>query len=172
MSQKAEDSDKIQVVSGYQSCSLGMLAPRMPDRADPQVPHDASLGKVHYGRIGGVYFYDQNFDAAVGMVEIELSIQCLSEGHCRVEAFGIGDGFQSCSANGQDAPLIIQLCRRDGTVVAESKWSYSRILCGHVEALTHKEDILLASEEFESIELGVIPSTKGTVCTCAMPLGS
>ena len=46
------------------------------------------------------------------------------------------------------------------------------IRTAHVEALTHKEDILLASEEFESIELGVIPSTKGTVYTCAMPLGT
>lgn len=172
MPSEAAISNTIQVTSGYQSCSLGMPPPRMPDRADPQVPNDASLGDVRYGRIGSVYFYDQNSDAAVGMIEIELSIQRLHHGLCRVEAFGIGDGFQSCSANGQEAPLIIQLCRRDGTVVSESRWSYSRILCGHVEALTHKEDILLATEEFESIELAVIPSTKGTACTCAMPLGT
>lgn len=157
---------KIQVVSEYQSCSLGSLPPRMPGRADPQVPGDASLGDVRYGRIGHVYFYDENSDASVGVAEIEVCVQRLADGLCRIEAFGVGDGFQSCSASGRDAPLILQLCRKNGTVIAESSWAYSKILCGHVEALTHREEISLSKEEFESIELAVFPPTKGSISPC------
>lgn len=160
------NDSKVQVVSGYQSCSLGLLPPRMPDRADPQVPDDASLGDVRYGRIGHIYFYDENSDASVGVVDIEVSVQRLADGLCRIEAFGVGDGFQSCSANGRDAPLTLHLCRKDGVVVAESSWAYSKILCGHAEALTHREDISLSREEFDSIELVVFPPTKGSVSIC------
>ena len=157
---------KIQVVSEYQSCSLGSLPPRMPDRADPQVPCDTSLGDVRYGRIGHIYFYDENSDASAGMVEIEVSVQRLANGLCRVEAFAVGDGFQSCSSNGRDAPLTLQLCRKDGAIVVESSWVYSKILCGHADALTYREEILLSKEEFESIELAVFPPTKGALSLC------
>ena len=70
MSGRVENNMKIQVVSEFQTCGLGVLPPRMPDRADPQVPDDAALGDVRYGRIGHVYFYDENSDASVGMIEV------------------------------------------------------------------------------------------------------
>lgn len=166
MSGRVENNVKIQVVSEFQTCGLGMLPPRMPDRADPQVPDDAALGDVRYGRIGHVYFHDENSDALVGMIEVEVSVQRLDANTCRVEAFGVGDGFQSCSATGQDAPLTIQLCRKDGTVVAESTWAYSKILCNFVEVLTHKEDLAISKADFESLAIAVLPAVKGAVFAC------
>lgn len=137
-----------------QSCEMGLVPPRMPDRADAQVPHNRATGKVIYGRISHLYFYEEGTDddPAFGMIEVELSAQYLGRNRVLLEAYGIGDGYQSRRGSGCHAPLTIELHGPNG-VVTSVQWAYGEILCGHADPLTLSVELSLLEAKFDSTVL-------------------
>lgn len=156
----------INCYSYRQGCELGPLPPRMPDRADAQVPHNPAIGKLLYGRIGHFYFYEAGSenDPAFGMIEIEVSIQFTGRNSALLEAYSIGDGYQSCSGSGQLAPLTIELHGQAG-VITSAQWVYGEVLSGHANPLTLSVELALSEAEFDAIERVVLPAVKGTART-------
>ncbi|HXI04827.1 MAG TPA: hypothetical protein VNJ49_00605 [Bradyrhizobium sp.] len=157
----------IKCYSYRQSCELGLVPPRTPERADAQVPHDPATRKVRYGRIGHFYFYEEGTDddPAFGLIQIEISAQYLGGDRVLLEAYSIGDGYQSCRGSGRHAPLTIELHNPDG-VVASAQWAYSDILCGHADALTLSVELSLLEAKFDSIERAVLPPITGCAELC------
>ena len=90
-----------------QFASLGPVPPRMPGRADAQVPHDLADGPARYARIAHLYFYADATpaDPAFGFVDIEISLQQLGDGRYDVELYCTGDGYQSGTGVAGDTPL-------------------------------------------------------------------
>lgn len=157
----------IECYSYRQSCEMGLLPPRMPDRADAQVPHDPATGKLVYGRVGHFYFYEAGTrdDPAFGLVEIEISAQYLGHNRVLLEAYAIGDGYQSCSGNGRNAPLTVEL-HGPADVVASARWVYDDILCGHADPLTLSVELTLTEAEFDTVERAVLPAAAGSAQLC------
>ena len=149
-----------------QGCLLAPLPPRTPERADPQVPEDHRLGAVKYGRVGAFYFYELGTgDAAFGIFDIEMSVQKLGRGRVRVEASAIGDGLQSCAGTSSSSPLALQL--RAGTeILAEVEWRYGAVLCGCNDPLSLMADIQMSDEDFERIDMIVLPAVDGNAEPC------
>lgn len=144
-----------------QGCILGPLPPRMPDRADAQVPHNPAVGKLLYGRIGHFYFYEAATEncPAFGMIEIEISVQFVGRNRVLIEAYSVGDGYQSCSGSGRDAPLTIELHGRTG-IIASAEWNYGDILSGHADPLTLSVETSLSQAEFDAIERVVLTAAE------------
>lgn len=157
----------IECYSHRQSCELGPIPPRMPDRADAQVPHDRTAQGALYGRIGHFYFYEQGGtnDPAFGLIDIEVSVRLLGPGRALLEAYAIGDGFQSCGSNGRDAPLMIELHGPD-CMLASAQWVYGDILCGHADPLTLSKEIDLSEADFARLQRVVLAPVNGKATAC------
>lgn len=151
-----------------QYCSLGPLPPRTPARPDPQVPASEKLGPCRYGKIGSVYFYDtaSSEDPLFGFIEIELSVQKVSESFVRLELYCIADGYQSACSNGSRFPLLIALMAAD-KAIAVAEWPYPAIVCGHADPMTFAIDLPIESAVFAEIDGVEIQRTRGEARLCA-----
>jgi hypothetical protein len=139
--------------SYVQRCSLGPIPPRTPGRADAQVPKDKSAGTARHGRIGHFYFYANGSqdDPAFGFVDIEISVQSAGPSEARVEAYCVGDGYQSVRGHCGDRPMRIELLAGD-RLVRSVKWHYPDVLCGHADPISFSTVIDLPGREFEQID--------------------
>lgn len=150
-----------------QRCELGPVPPRTPGRADAQLPRDDAVGLVRYGRIGHFYFYHvgSNDDPAFGFVDVELSAQQVAPGKVRVEAYCIGDGYQSARGSGLDHPLVIEL-RAGERALASVEWRYPEVLCGHADPLDFSVDINLSEADFAALDSAVMPAVSASATPC------
>lgn len=150
-----------------QRCDLGPVPPRTPGRADAQVPRDATVGPVRYGKISHIYFYEvgSTDDPVFGFVDIELSVQRVSPGKVRVEAYCIGDGYQGSHGSGLDWPLVIEL-RAGDHPVASVEWRYPEILCGHADPLDFSVEINLAEADFAALDGVAMPAVSASATPC------
>ena len=157
----------IRCYSYRQSCELGLVPPRMPDRADAQVPHEPATGRLVYGRVGHFYFYDVGGRGvpAFGFIDIEIAAQYVGQGRVLLEAYAIGDGYQSCCGNGEDAPLSVELYGADG-LLASAQWDYGAILCGHADPVALRVELNLSEAEFDRLERAVLPAIAGSARPC------
>lgn len=147
-----------------QCFSLGLLPPRTPERADAQVPCDAQLGPVRYGRCSHVYFRSTSepADVAFGFLDIEVSIQLCRDGKVEFELYCMGDGFQSARGAGQANPLRFEVWSSDHRL-ASIDWHYPLLVCGRTDPLAFSATIALAAEAFSRADRIFIPSANADV---------
>jgi hypothetical protein len=118
--------------------------------------------------VGALYFHEQETgDATFGMFDIEMSVQKRGSGHVRVEVYAIGDGLQSCAGNGTKAPLTLEL-RAGQEVLASVEWRYGAILCGCNDPLSLMADIPMGDDEFERIDMIILPAVEGEAEPCRL----
>jgi hypothetical protein len=145
---------------------FGRIPPRTPGRSDAEVPNDAALGPALYTRISHVYFYsDKDADAAFGLLDIEISLQRRSNGEIWLEAYCIGDGFQSGRGSGADHPLQFEL-RSGDKCLARAEWHYPSVLCGHFDPMMFATRVDLTHAEFESADRIYLPETIAEAESC------
>ncbi len=147
-----------------QMCLLGPSLPRIPGRADPQVPSGDVSGNVKYGRIPYVYFYTDagKDDAAYGMLDIEFALYRTQASNLCIELYCIGDGFQSGTGTCNGHPLSIKL-RTGDELVARADWFYPDIMDGHADPVHFTTTLHLPEADFTKIENIYIPPAKGSV---------
>lgn len=145
-----------------QLCLLGPPPPRMPGRADPQVPANFPDAPVKYGRIPHLYFYvdGQGNDAAYGLLDIELALHALPHG-LAFELYCIGDGYQSGTGIAS-APLVIEI-RSAAHVMNRVSWRYPDILGGNSDPMHFSATLALPSADFSLVDHILIPPAKGQV---------
>jgi len=145
---------------------FGAIPPRTPGRSDAEVPSDAALGRARYARIAHVYFYSELDDAVFGLLDLAVSLQCRGKGEIWLEAYCIGDGYQSGSASGIEHPLLFEL-RNGETCLARAEWRYPSVLCGHFDPMALAMRINLAESEFESVDRVYLPAMSAEAKSCA-----
>jgi hypothetical protein len=144
-----------------QMCLLGPVPPRTPGRSDAQVPSDASLGDIRYGRVAYLYFYreEDEGDAAFGLLDVEIAVQRRASNDFRLEIYCIGDGYQSGHGSSAGSPLMIEL-RAGNRTVATVPWSYPDVLNGHMDPLTFSTSVGLSDADFAALDQIHLPSVR------------
>lgn len=147
---------------------FGRVPPRTPGRSDAEVPGDAALGPARYASISHIYFYSNEADAAYGLLDIEISLQRRGNGEIWLEAYCIGDGFQSSRGSGAEHPLRFEL-RSGEKCLARAEWRYPAVLCGHFDPMMFATRVQLSDAEFASVDRVYLPemSAKAESCTGA-----
>jgi hypothetical protein len=143
---------------------FGRIPPRTPGRSDAEVPRDAALGPARYARISHVYFYSDE-DAAYGLLDIEISLQRRHNGEIWLEAYCIGDGYQSSRGSGAEHPLRFEL-RSGDSCLAQAEWRYPSVLCGHFDPMMFAARVRLSAAEFESVDRIYLPATSAAAESC------
>jgi hypothetical protein len=145
---------------------LGRIPPRTPGRSDAEVPRDAALGPARYARISHVYFYsDKDADAAYGLLDIEISLQRRHNGETWLEAYCIGDGYQSGRGAGAEHPLRFEV-RSGDKCLAQAEWRYPWVLCGHFDPMMFASEVRLSAAEFESVDRIYLPAASASAESC------
>jgi len=146
---------------------FGRIPPRTPGRSDAQVPRDAELGPARYARIAHLYFYEaaDAGDAAYGLLDIEISLQRRRNGEVWLEAFCVGDGYQSGCGSGTRHPLVFEL-RSGERTLATAEWKYPEVLCGHFDPMTFATKTSLSPSDFESADQIYLPSIMAVAESC------
>lgn len=145
---------------------FGRVPPRTPGRSDAEVPSEAALGPARYARIPHTYFYsDDDADAAYGLLDIEVSLQRRGNGEIWLEAYCIGDGFQSCRGSGTEHPLRFEL-RCGDKCLADAEWRYPAVLCGHFDPMMFAARVDLSESEFEAVDRVYLPATSAEAESC------
>lgn len=147
---------------------LGRIPPRTPGRSDAQVPQDASLGEGRYARFAHLYFYSEpsGTDPAYGLLDIEISIQQRRDGKVWLEAYCVGDGYQSSHGSGREHPLIIEIGSGDRTL-ATIKWHYPSVLCGHFDPMIFETRTDMSAEDFARADRIYLPSVVAVAESCS-----
>lgn len=145
---------------------FGRIPPRTPGRSDAEVPRDAELGPARYARISHVYFYsDEDADATYGLLDIEISLQKRSDGTVWLEAYCVGDGYQSGRGSGSEHPLRFEL-RNGDKCLAQAEWRYPSVLCGHFDPMMFATQVPLSNAEFDAIDRVYLPETSAEAESC------
>jgi len=146
---------------------FGRIPPRTPSRSDAQVPRGAELGPARYARIAHLYFYETENagDPAYGLLDIEISLQCRRNGEVWLEAFCVGDGYQSGRGSGNKYPLVFEV-RSGGRTLAKVEWKYPPVLCGHFDPMTFATKTSLSPSDFEAADQIYLPSIKAVTESC------
>lgn len=147
---------------------LGRIPPRTPGRSDAQVPQEGSLGEARYARFPHLYFYAEpgGADPVYGLLDIEISIQRRRDGVVWLEAYCVGDGYQSGHGSGQKHPLIVEIATGDLTL-ARIDWHYPSVLCGHFDPMTFETKTDLSLEDFERVDRIFLPSVAAIAESCS-----
>jgi hypothetical protein len=146
---------------------LGRIPPRTPGRSDAQVPREAELGPARYARIAHLYFYEaaDASDPAYGLLDLEISLQCRHNGEIWLEAFCVGDGYQSGRGSGSKHPLVFEV-RSGERTLAKTEWKYPQVLCGHFDPMTFATKTGLSPSDFEVADQIFLPSVKAVAESC------
>jgi hypothetical protein len=146
---------------------LGRIPPRTPGRSDAQVPREAELGPARYARIAHLYFYEaaDASDPAYGLLDLEISLQCRHNGEVWLEAFCVGDGYQSGRGSGNEHPLMFEV-RSGERTLAKTEWKYPQVLCGHFDPMTFAIRTSLSPSDFEAANQIFLPSVKAVAESC------
>lgn len=151
---------------------FGRIPPRTPGRSDAQVPREADLGPARYARIAHLYFYEQSDDTdpAYGLLDIEVALQCRQNGDVWLEAYCVGDGYQSGRGSGSKHPLVFEVKSGERTL-GKAEWKYPEVMCGHFDPMTFATKTALSRSDFEAADQIYLPSVKAVAesCTGAHP---
>jgi hypothetical protein len=146
---------------------FGKVPPRTPGRSDSQTPSDLSLGAAKHARFPHVYFYaePEREDAVFGLLDIEVALQLRRDGSVWLEAYCIGDGFQSGRASGREYPLTVEIMQ--GTEkLGEVRWHYPPVLCGHFDPMTFATKTDLTPRDFAAADHIALPPAKAMAGSC------
>ena len=144
-----------------QMCAVGPLPPRVPGRADPQVPTRPTDREVRYGRISHLYFDldTEHLDAGFGMFDIEISITTPVAGRCAVEVYCVGDGFQSGTGTCGGEPIRIEFRSPQG-LIASVEWVWPDIHVGRAEVIHMATEVPMDAEGFAAIDRLLLPPAR------------